>query len=136
MTPAPLARSAPPSSAAPALPPASPPGGAPPTEPPPKGLIALEKPFDVDEFAQLLGESTIQVVVPKEDLLEVLRRISDFMGFGIYVYSFRVRPAPEELLKKFIVELQRVDYSAVTSDWTPFQEQGRSDSPFGPLGRR
>jgi hypothetical protein len=107
-----------------------------PSESLPKGLIALEKPFDLDEFSQLLGETTIQVVVPKEDLPEVLRRISDFMGFGIYVYSFRVRPAPEELLKNFIVDLQRVDFSAVASDWTPFQEQGRSDSPFGPLGRR
>jgi hypothetical protein len=139
-TPAPAAPPAPaaaPGAAASPTPDASrSPGASPLPGPPAKGLIALEKPFDLDEFSQLLGETTFQVVVPKEDLPEVLRRISDFMGFGIYVYSFRVRPAPEELLKSFIVELQRVDYSAVASDWAPFQEQGRSDSPFGPLGRR
>ena len=66
-----------------------------PRSPPSAGavpLISLERPFDIDEFSQMLGETTIQVEVPREDLAEALRRISDFMGFGIYVYSFRVRP--------------------------------------------
>jgi hypothetical protein len=103
---------------------------------PPKGLIALAKPFDVDEFAQLLGETNIRVTVPREDLAEVLRRVSDFMGFGIYVYSFRVKPAATDLLKEFVLELTRVDFSAAKNDWLPFQEKGRSDSPFGPSGQR
>ena len=58
------------------------------------------------------------------------------MGFGIYVYAVRVRPAKEELLKRFVVELQRVDFDATTGDWVPFAEKGRSDSPFGPSGDR
>ena len=74
--------------------------------------------------------------MPREDLVEVLRRITDFMGFGIYVYSIRVYPEAEETLKKFVVELQRVDYSATRRDWGPFEEKGRSDSPFGPDGAR
>ncbi|MGA7860779.1 MAG: hypothetical protein WCB19_02850 [Thermoplasmata archaeon] len=103
---------------------------------PPKLLISLEKPFDVDEFAQLLGQTQIQVTVPRDSLVEVLRRVCDFMGFGIYVYAFRVRPGPEELLKTFIVELQRVDFSSSAHDWMPFQDRGRADSPFGPTGTR
>jgi hypothetical protein len=104
--------------------------------PAPIPLISLERPFDIDEFSQMLGETTIRVEVPREDLAEALRRISDFMGFGIYVYSFRVRPAADELLKRFVVELERVDYSAEKGDWAPFQEKGRSESPFGPSGGR
>jgi hypothetical protein len=100
------------------------------------GLISLEKPFDPDEFAELLGQTSIRVNVPRENLAEVLRRICDFMGFGIYVYSVRVRPAPEEMLKRFVVELERVDFSAAKGDWVPFEEKGRSDSPFGPTGDR
>lgn len=103
---------------------------------PPVPLIDLERPFDVDEFSQLLGESTIEVLVPREDLGEVLRRISDFMGFGIYVYRFSVRPEPNDQLKRFVVELQRVDYSAKDRDWTAFEEKGRSESPFGPGSTR
>jgi hypothetical protein len=103
---------------------------------PPKPLISLEKPFDVDDFAQLLGQTQIQVTVPRDSLAEVLRRACDFMGFGIYVYTIRVRPGPEELLKTFIVELQRVDYSTPAHDWAPFQDRGRADSPFGPTGTR
>ncbi|MFZ0829939.1 MAG: hypothetical protein WCB18_04680 [Thermoplasmata archaeon] len=99
-------------------------------------LISLEKPFDVDDFAQLLGQTQIQVTVPRDSLAEVLRRACDFMGFGIYVYSIRVRPGPEELLKTFIVELQRVDFSTPVKDWVPFQDRGRADSPFGPTGTR
>jgi hypothetical protein len=99
-------------------------------------LISLERPFSIDEFSQMLGETMIRVEVPREDLAEALRRISDFMGFGIYVYSFRVRPAPEELLKRFVIELERVDFSPERKDWTAFEERGRSDSPFGPSGGR
>jgi hypothetical protein len=100
------------------------------------GLISLEKPFDPDEFAQLLGQTTITVNVPRENLPEVLKRVSEFMGFGIYVYSFRVRPASEEMLRHFVVELERVDFSAEKGDWVPFEDKGRSDSPFGPTGGR
>ena len=113
---------------------ASPPSTAPP--PPPVSLISLERPFDVDEFSQSLGENAIRVTVPREDLAEVLRRITDFMGFGIYVYRFSVRPAPSDQLKQFIVELERVDYSPEARDWVPFEEKGRSESPFGPGSTR
>jgi hypothetical protein len=99
-------------------------------------LITLERPFDVDEFSGLLGETSIRVTVPLEHLAEVFRRVTDFMGFGIYVYSVQVRPAASEFLKSFIVELQRVDYAAVQKDWVPFVEKGTSDSPFGPTGTR
>lgn len=102
----------------------------------PKVLISLEKPFDVDDFAALLGQTQIQLTVPRDSLAEVLRRACDFMGFGIYVYTIRVRPGPEELLKTFIVEMQRVDYSAQEGDWKPFQDRGRADNPFGPTGTR
>lgn len=99
-------------------------------------LLTLERPFDVDEFAGLLGETTIRVTVPREDLSEVLKRVTEFMGFGIYVYAVSVRPAPSDLLKAFVVELQRVDYSAEKNAWVPFIEKGTSDSPFGPSGTR
>jgi hypothetical protein len=99
-------------------------------------LITLEPTFDLDEFAGLLGETSIRVIVPREDVPELLRRVSDFMGFGIYVYSITVRPAPSELLKSFVVELQRVDYSPADRAWVPFVEKGASDSPFGPSGTR
>jgi hypothetical protein len=97
-----------------------------------KPLIALEPAFDLDEFAGLLGQTLIRVKVPKEDLPEALRRVTDFMGFGIYVYAFSVRPAPDDQLKKFVLELTRVDFSPARHDWVPFQDRGRSDSPFGP----
>jgi hypothetical protein len=115
---------------------AAPLSGGPTSTDAPKPLISLEKPFDVDDFSQLLGQTQIQVTVPRDSLAEVLRRACDFMGFGIYVYTIRVRPGPEELLKSFIVELQRVDYSTPAHDWTPFQDRGRADSPFGPTGTR
>jgi hypothetical protein len=99
-------------------------------------LIALERPFDVDDFSSMLGETSIRVTVPREDLAEVLRRASEFMGFGIYVYSFTVRPTPGDLLKSFVVELQRVDYSPEKGAWTPFVDKGASNSPFGPSGTR
>lgn len=104
--------------------------------PPPPTLIALERPFDVDDFSQSLGENSIRITVPREDLGEVLRRITDFMGFGIYVYRFSVRPAASDQLKQFIVELERVDYSPATHDWVQFEEKGRSESPFGPGSTR
>jgi hypothetical protein len=120
---------------APGAPPAAPPApGA--TPPAPKMLISLERQFDIDEFSQLLGETVVRTEVPREDLAEALRRVSEFMGFGIYVYSVRVRPAKDELLNRFVVELQRVDYDPKTEDWIPFEETGRSDSPFGPTGGR
>ncbi len=72
----------------------------------------------------MLGETAIRVTVPRDDLPEVLRRVTDFMGFGIYVYSITVRPAPSDLLKSFVVELQRVDYSADAGRWVPFVEKG------------
>ncbi|MCI4373892.1 MAG: hypothetical protein L3K02_09690 [Thermoplasmata archaeon] len=120
-------------------PPAAPSPATSPTGSPPPGaglLITLERPFDVDEFAGLLGETSIRVVVPLEHLAEVVRRITDFMGFGIYVYAFAVRPAPSELLKSFVLELHRVDYSPGEKMWIPFVEKGTSDSPFGPAGTR
>jgi hypothetical protein len=101
----------------------------------PVSLISLERPFDIDEFSQLLGETTVRVTVPREALAEVLKRVSEFMGFGIYVYAVRVYPAPSELLKEFVVELQRVDFVAQRG-WAPFEEKGRSESPFGPTGGR
>ncbi len=99
-------------------------------------MITLERPFDVDEFLTLLGGTSIRVVVPREALPEVLRRVLEFMGFGIYVYAISIRPAPSELLKSFVLELQRVDYSAPKGAWAPFQEKGSADSPFGPAGGR
>jgi hypothetical protein len=99
-------------------------------------LIALERPFNIDEFSSLLGETSVRVTVPREDLAEVLRRVSEFMGFGIYVYAISVRPTPGDLLKSFVLELQRVDYDPEKRAWTPFVEKGTSDSPFGPSGTR
>lgn len=110
------------------------PSGTPASAPAP--LIALERPFDIDEFSSLLGETSVRVTVPRDDLAEVLRRVSDFMGFGIYVYSVTVRPTPGDLLKSFLVELQRVDYDPDQRTWKPFVEKGTSDSPFGPSGTR
>ncbi len=105
---------------------------APAATPPVGGLLSLDAPFDIDGFSQLLGEPNLRVTVPREDLPEVLRRVTDFMGFGIYVYAIRVEPAPEERLRQFVVTLERVDYSAARGAWAPFEEKGRSESPFGP----
>lgn len=113
-----------------------PPVPAPPAEAsePPKGLITLERPFDADEFSRRLGESSLRMVVPRENLAEVLHRVTDFMGFGIYVYEIHVRPAPQEMLKAFEVELERVDFSRTAGRWERFQDRGRSSNPFGPGG--
>jgi hypothetical protein len=97
-------------------------------------LITLDRAFDVDEFSALLGETSIRVTVPREAVLEVLHRVTEFMGFGIYVYSVTIRPAPGELLKNFVVELQRIDYSAEKEAWVPFVEKGSVGSPSGPGG--
>jgi hypothetical protein len=94
-------------------------------------LIRLETAFDADEFSTLLGQTSIRVTVPRGDLMEVLRRVTEFMGFGIYVYAISVRPAAEELLKGFVVELDRVEYSAGSGGWVPFVEKGVADNPFG-----
>jgi hypothetical protein len=118
--------------------PATSPKASSPSSPPsaPVPLIALERPFDVDDFSSMLGETSIRVTVPREDLAEVLRRASEFMGFGIYVYAFTVRPTPGDLLKSFVVDLQRVDYSPEKGAWLPFVDKGASNSPFGPSGTR
>jgi hypothetical protein len=133
----PQAAAPPPGAPAPATPPSAPSTGSPGA---PTGtgipLLTLERPFDADEFAQQLGETLIEVKVPRDQLAEVLRRVADFMGFGIYVYEIAVRPAPTELLNDFVVTLRRVDFQAAKPGWVPFEEKGRSDSPFGPEGRR
>jgi len=72
----------------------------------------------------MLGETAIRLTVPHDALAEVLRRVVEFMGFGIYVYAITVRPAPSELLKGYVVELQRVDYDADAKAWRPFVERG------------
>jgi hypothetical protein len=86
-------------------------------------LITLDRGFDTDQFSSLLGETSIRVTVPREDLLEVLRRVLEFQGFGVYVYSISVRPAASDLLKEFVVELRRVEYSPAQAAWTPFVEK-------------
>jgi len=129
-----LAPRGPPPSAVPTTPssaasPGPTPHPGPPLAPPSQPLITLDRPFDVDEFSSLLGETSIRVTVPREALLEVLHRVSEFMGFGIYVYSITIRPAPAELLKSFVVELQRIDYSAEKRTWVPFVEKGTVGPP-------
>jgi len=86
-------------------------------------LITLDRGFDVDQFSSLLGETSIRVTVPRADLPEVLRRVLEFMGFGVYVYAIAVRPGPSDLLKEFVVELRRIDFSAEKGEWTPFVEK-------------
>jgi len=110
----------------------------PPSSTAPEALIRLDRPFDVDEFAGMLGETAIRVTVPAESLTEVLRRVTDFMGFGVYVYAISVRPAPAELLKGFVVELHRVEFDHATGTWRPFVERGvvaSSGGDFPPQGR-
>ncbi len=116
--------------------PAAPPSAGSPAASPAVPLLALEAPFRVDEFSEQLGATTLEVTVPRDDLADVLRRVCEFMGFGIYVYEIRVRPADSDLLKSFVVSLQRVDFRADRRGWAPFEDRGRSDSPFGPEGQR
>jgi hypothetical protein len=125
VVPSPLGQAAPPASVAGAPP--LPAAGSTPAD----GLIRLERPFDVDEFSQMLGETAIRVTVPPDALPEVLRRLTDFMGFGIYVYAFSVRPAASELLKGYVLELQRVDYDPQAKVWKPFVERGAVEAPDG-----
>lgn len=96
---------------------------------PPSNLIRLDRPFDVDEVSQLLGETTVRLRVPRENLDEVLRRVTEFMGFGVYVYAISVRPADSASLKEFEVELQRVDFDTAKNRWQPFVERGTLDPP-------
>jgi len=91
---------------------------------PQEGLIRLDRPFDVDAFSAMLGETAVRLTVPREDLPEVLRRVTEFMGFGIYVYAVTVTPAPSESLHGFVVELQRVEYDPASKGWKPFVERG------------
>jgi len=114
----------------------TPPAGASDPTPASTPLITLYRPFDLDEFSSLLGGNSIRVTVPREALNDVLRRVTEFMDFGIYVYSVSIRPGPSELLKSFLVELQRVDFSAEKGTWVPFVEKGITDTPFGPTGDR
>ncbi|HTT15880.1 MAG TPA: hypothetical protein VMH49_00765 [Thermoplasmata archaeon] len=100
-----------------------------PGAPAPEGLIRLERPFDPDEFSRMLGETSIRLTVPRDALPEVLRRATEFMGFGIYVYAISVRPAPSELLQGFVVELQRVEYDPEENRWKPFVERGAVGAP-------
>ena len=137
----PVASAAPPSAPSPPVARAVPAAGPTPTAAPPAAsgalktpsatpLITLDRPFDLDGFSSLLGETSIRVTVPRDDLPELLRRVLDFMGFGIYVYSISVRPAPTELLKSFVVELRRVDFHPEKGSWEPFVEKGVGDSPY------
>jgi hypothetical protein len=106
--------------------------GTPPALPPPPGgnpLISLDRGFDIDQFSGMLGETSIRVSVPREDLPEVLRRVLDFMGFGIYVYTIALRPGPSDLLKEFVLELRRIDFSAEKGDWTAFVEKDPATGP-------
>ena len=118
-----------PSPAAPVLPGPNAFPSRPATAPVPTPLITLDRAFDVDEFAAMLGETWIGVTVPRVALSDVLRRVTEFMGFGIYVYALTVRPAPSELLKAFVVELQRVDYSSDKGAWDPFVDRGADRVP-------
>ena len=77
----------------------------------------------------MLGETAIRVTVPSDALGEVLRRVIDFMGFGIYVYAVSFRPAPSELLKGYVVDLQRVEFDPETAAWKPFVERGNAGAP-------
>ncbi len=110
------------------LSPSAPSSAAPSPAPSGEPLITLDRGFDVDQFSSLLGETSVRVTVPKDALVEVLQRVLDFMGFGVYVYSITVRPGRSDLLKEFVVELRRIDYSAEQSDWRPFVEK---DAPPG-----
>ncbi len=77
----------------------------------------------------MLGETSLRMTVPRDALPEVLRRVTEFMGFGIYVYAVTVRPAPTELLKGFVVDLQRVEFDADSNTWKPFVERGALPGP-------
>lgn len=86
-------------------------------------LGATEKPFDVDEFSQMLGETSIRVVVPREQMEEVLKRAMDFINFGIYVYSIVVLPSPKKTMESFILQMDRIDYDEKRNVWIPFDDK-------------
>ncbi len=106
-----------------------------PPPPPPgvsSGILRLEAPFDVDDFCRQLGETHLRATVPKAQVPEVLRRILEFMDFGVYVYTLVVLPAPGATLDRFVVQLDRIQYNEARRVWVPFEERGASDNPFGP----
>ncbi len=80
----------------------------------------------------MLGETKVSATVPREHLSEVLKRVVEFMEFGIYTYAVVVLPAASPTLEKFVVQLDRIDFDNQRKGWTPFREKGRSASPFGP----
>ncbi len=88
-------------------------------------------PFDVDEFSQKLGETSIKVVVPRDHLPEVLKRALDFISFGIYVYTIVVIPAPNPTLDSFVVQMDRIDFNDRLKGWVPFG-QGREPPAASP----
>ena len=58
----------------------------------------------------------------------MLRRVLEFMGFGVYVYAISLRPGPSELLKEFVLELRRIDFSPEQGSWAPFVEKDPTGS--------
>ncbi len=114
---------------------APPPGRDPPPAPVTgvtSGILRLEAPFDVDDFCRQLGETHLRASVPKAQVAEVLKRILEFMDFGVYVYTLVVLPAPGGTLDRFVVQLDRIQYHEARKVWVPFEERGGADNPFGP----
>ena len=97
-------------------------------------LGAAETPFDVDAFSQQLGEDHLRVTVPAPALGEVLKRIFDFMGFGVYVYAVVVIPSPTPTLDTYVVQLDRINFSKAKNVWVPFQEDKTPPSGGTPTG--
>ena len=98
------------------------------------GILRLEAPFDVDDFCRQLGETHLRATVPKAQVAEVLKRILEFMDFGVYVYTLVVLPAPGATLDRFVVQLDRIQYNEARRVWVPFEDRGVADNPFGPGG--
>ncbi len=116
--------------------PPSPEGSLPPAAPVGviSGILRLEAPFDVDDFCRQLGETHLRATVPKAQVAEVLKRILEFMDFGVYVYTLVVLPAPGATLDRFVVQLDRIQYNEARRVWVPFEDRGVADNPFGPGG--
>ena len=108
-----------------------PPAPAPPPSTPSPGLLRLEPAFDVDELSRQLGESHLRFEVPKAELAETLKRVLEFMDFGVYVYSVVLLPAPGKTLERFVLQLDRIEYDERRGVWIPFREKGVADDPFG-----
>jgi hypothetical protein len=85
----------------------------------------------VDELSRQLGESHLRFEVPKTELAETLKRVFEFMDFGVYVYSVVVLPAPGKTLERFVLQLDRIEYDERRGVWIPFREKGVADDPFG-----